>query len=151
METSPRPSTPPGRQAHPFIAYTVKGFGLPLQGHKDNHAGLMTATQVEALRQAMGGRRARSGRRWPVSARGGPGGAGVHRRRAFAQPSTRQFTAAAVRRRDGLIPSPDGAEQATQQAFGKILLELAKSGHPWPTASSPPRRTSRSPPTSAGS
>ena len=25
-----------------FIAYTIKGFGLPFQGHKDNHSGLMT-------------------------------------------------------------------------------------------------------------
>ena len=25
-----------------FIAYTIKGHGLPLAGHKDNHAGLMT-------------------------------------------------------------------------------------------------------------
>ena len=32
-----------------FIAYTIKGFGLPLAGHKDNHAGLMTPTQMEAL------------------------------------------------------------------------------------------------------
>ncbi len=24
-----------------FIAYTVKGYGLPFAGHKDNHAGLM--------------------------------------------------------------------------------------------------------------
>ena len=23
-----------------FIAYTIKGVGLPFQGHKDNHAGL---------------------------------------------------------------------------------------------------------------
>jgi pyruvate dehydrogenase E1 component len=28
-----------------FIAYTIKGFGLPLAGHKDNHAGLMTRTR----------------------------------------------------------------------------------------------------------
>ena len=34
-----------------FIAYTVKGFGLPLQGHKDNHAGLMTPGQVDLLRR----------------------------------------------------------------------------------------------------
>ena len=33
-----------------FIAYTIKGFGLPLAGHKDNHAGLLTPTQMEALR-----------------------------------------------------------------------------------------------------
>ena len=36
-----------------FIAYTVKGFGLPLAGHKDNHAGLMTPAQMETFRQAM--------------------------------------------------------------------------------------------------
>ena len=36
-----------------FIAYTVKGFGLPLAGHKDNHAGLMTKAQMQELRAAM--------------------------------------------------------------------------------------------------
>jgi pyruvate dehydrogenase E1 component len=36
-----------------FICYTVKGFGLPLAGHKDNHAGLLTPAQVETLRVAM--------------------------------------------------------------------------------------------------
>ena len=29
-----------------FIAYTIKGHGLPLAGHKDNHAGLMTQAQT---------------------------------------------------------------------------------------------------------
>ena len=33
-----------------FIAYTIKGFGLPLAGHKDNHAGLMTPAQMETFR-----------------------------------------------------------------------------------------------------
>jgi pyruvate dehydrogenase E1 component len=33
-----------------FICYTVKGFGLPMAGHKDNHAGLMTPAQMEAFR-----------------------------------------------------------------------------------------------------
>ncbi|MET0867416.1 MAG: transketolase [Pseudorhodoplanes sp.] len=33
-----------------FICYTVKGFGLPMAGHKDNHAGLMTPAQIEAFR-----------------------------------------------------------------------------------------------------
>ena len=36
-----------------FIAYTIKGFGLPLAGHKDNHAGLMNPGQIDALRRAM--------------------------------------------------------------------------------------------------
>src|SRR5215204_2232499 len=36
-----------------FICYTIKGFGLPLQGHKDNHAGLLTPAQMEAWRASM--------------------------------------------------------------------------------------------------
>ena len=41
--------------------YTVKGFGLPFAGHKDNHAGLMTPQQMETFRQAMG---VRPGHEW---------------------------------------------------------------------------------------
>jgi pyruvate dehydrogenase E1 component len=36
-----------------FICYTIKGFDLPLAGHKDNHAGLLTLVQVESLRASM--------------------------------------------------------------------------------------------------
>ena len=36
-----------------FICYTIKGFDLPLAGHKDNHAGLLTPGQVESLRASM--------------------------------------------------------------------------------------------------
>ncbi|MGA0560806.1 transketolase [Ancylobacter sp. VNQ12] len=44
-----------------FIAYTIKGFGLPLAGHKDNHAGLMTPAQMEDLRAR---HRIRPGHEW---------------------------------------------------------------------------------------
>ena len=37
-----------------FIVYTIKGFGLPFQGHKDNHAGLMTESQMAAFQAKMG-------------------------------------------------------------------------------------------------
>ena len=37
-----------------FIAYTIKGYGLPFAGHKDNHAGLMNPDQMAAFRTAMG-------------------------------------------------------------------------------------------------
>lgn len=30
-----------------FVAYTVKGYGLPLAGHKDNHAGMITPEQMK--------------------------------------------------------------------------------------------------------
>src|SRR5262249_39498702 len=36
-----------------FICYTIKGYGLPFAGHKDNHAGLMTPAQMENFRQTM--------------------------------------------------------------------------------------------------
>ena len=36
-----------------FITYTIKSYGLPFAGHKDNHAGLMTTAQMETFRQAM--------------------------------------------------------------------------------------------------
>ncbi|MGY6570996.1 MAG: 1-deoxy-D-xylulose-5-phosphate synthase N-terminal domain-containing protein, partial [Salinarimonas sp.] len=44
-----------------FIAYTIKGFGLPLAGHKDNHAGLLTPTQFAAYREQAG---VREGHEW---------------------------------------------------------------------------------------
>jgi pyruvate dehydrogenase E1 component len=44
-----------------FICYTIKGYGLPFAGHKDNHAGLMTPAQMESLRVAMG---IRPGHEW---------------------------------------------------------------------------------------
>ncbi|HMJ44918.1 MAG TPA: transketolase, partial [Pseudolabrys sp.] len=52
--------------AHPekptcFICYTVKGFGLPMAGHKDNHAGLMTPPQMEVFQRAMN---VRPGHEW---------------------------------------------------------------------------------------
>jgi len=44
-----------------FICYTIKVFGLPFAGHKDNHAGLRTEKQMDALRTAM---RIRPGHEW---------------------------------------------------------------------------------------
>src|SRR5215467_12622830 len=44
-----------------FLCYTVKGFGLPFAGHKDNHAGLMNEAQMARLRTDM---RVREGHEW---------------------------------------------------------------------------------------
>src|SRR5205085_8889566 len=44
-----------------FICYTIKGWGLPFAGHKDNHAGLMTPAQMEIFRRALG---VRPGHEW---------------------------------------------------------------------------------------
>jgi pyruvate dehydrogenase E1 component len=37
-----------------FIAYTIKGYGLPLAGHKDNHSGMMNPPQIAELRASLG-------------------------------------------------------------------------------------------------
>jgi pyruvate dehydrogenase E1 component len=44
-----------------LICYTIKGFGLPFAGHKDNHAGLMTPGQMETFRASC---RVRAGHEW---------------------------------------------------------------------------------------
>ncbi len=44
----------PSDQPVCFISYTIKGFGLPFAGHKDNHAGLMNKTQMQAFRALQG-------------------------------------------------------------------------------------------------
>src|SRR5215813_12950527 len=44
-----------------LICYTIKGFGLPFAGHKDNHAGLMTPAQMETFRAGMN---VRPGHEW---------------------------------------------------------------------------------------
>ncbi len=112
-----------------FIAYTVKGFGLPFQGHKDNHAGLMNPTQMAALRASMG---IAEGDEWlPFGGLGDNAAAALKDFIApFAELLRRSVAAAPTIPVPARLPVPDGAEQSTQAAFGRILLDLAKSGHP---------------------
>ena len=109
-----------------FIAWTIKGFGLPFAGHKDNHAGLMNPTQLAALREAMA---VREGREWePLEGVGDNARPGVEalldRARIAREKRERGFGSVAIPE----IPAPAGDEQSTQAAFGRILLELSKAG-----------------------
>ena len=112
-----------------FIAYTVKGYGLPFAGHKDNHAGLMNPGQIAGLRTTMG---IAEGDEWEPWAGLGDNAAAAMQAFVAASPIARHAaevpaTAVAVPDR---LPVPDGAEQSTQAAFGRILLDLAKSTDP---------------------
>jgi pyruvate dehydrogenase E1 component len=111
-----------------FIAWTVKGYGLPFAGHKDNHAGLMNPTQFAAYRDSLG---IAEGQEWaPLAGLGGNARAGVEaliaRARVRREKEPRNFTSWSV----PALPLPSGEEQSTQAAFGRILLDLAKSGDP---------------------
>jgi len=109
-----------------FLAWTIKGFGLPFAGHKDNHAGLMNPTQMNAWREAMG---VREGQEWEalesVGDNARPGvEALLDRSRIMREKRPRDFGRVAIPE----IPAPAGDEQSTQAAFGRILLDLSKAG-----------------------
>jgi pyruvate dehydrogenase E1 component len=111
-----------------FIAYTIKGFGLPFAGHKDNHAGLMNPGQIAALREKMGIGEGEEWARWA-----GLGGNAAEAARSLAENSR---IARARRERAWnqvpvpSVPVPAGEEQSTQAAFGRILLDLSRAGGP---------------------
>ncbi len=109
-----------------FIAYTVKGHGLPLAGHKDNHSGMMNPPQIAQLRANLG---IAEGAEWQPWA--GLGDNAAARLQAFVDASALGRKAAESAAPPIPIPTrlpvPEGAEQSTQSAFGRILLDLAKS------------------------
>jgi pyruvate dehydrogenase E1 component len=109
-----------------FVAYTVKGYGLPFAGHKDNHAGLLSPDQMAVFKASLG---IADGQEWD----------------AFscdpkAEQRLRAFVAKAgpPRRRGPLampaaIPVPPvlkieaARSLSTQESFGRILAELARN------------------------
>ncbi|HVV61707.1 MAG TPA: transketolase [Pseudolabrys sp.] len=108
-----------------FICYTVKGFGLPMAGHKDNHAGMMTPAQMEEFRRAMN---VRPGHEWdkfeglslPEADLGG-----FLRRVAFAREKTRRLKAPAIDVPDEL-PVTFQSVTSTQTGFGALLNEIGR-------------------------
>jgi pyruvate dehydrogenase E1 component len=111
-----------------FIAYTIKGHGLPFQGHKDNHAGLMTKAQMQAFRAA---NEIPQGAEWePYAGLTDPAAAQAFLRTVpFNQRGKRRLAAPKIPVPDIAIPEAKG-EASTQNGFGKILDEIAKTGGP---------------------
>jgi pyruvate dehydrogenase E1 component len=109
-----------------FIAYTIKGFGLPMAGHKDNHAGLMTPAQMEVFRKAMG---VREGHEWDRFE-----GLGLPAERLqdfldrvpFAAAGERRLQAPAIDVPDEL-KTPFVPVTSTQTGFGALLNEIGRS------------------------
>jgi pyruvate dehydrogenase E1 component len=108
-----------------FIAYTVKGFGLPMAGHKDNHAGLMTPAQMETFRQALN---VRPGHEWDAF----EGLASPAERLKeflarvpFAAPGERRLKAPQIELPAELKIAPQ-AVTSTQTGFGALLNEIGR-------------------------
>ena len=108
-----------------FICYTIKGMGLPLAGHKDNHAGLMNLTQMEQFRATM---QVRPGHEWDrFEGLGLPETALQNFLDAvpFAQGGTRRRQAARLAAPETLAVTITPS-MSTQMGFGAIMNELGK-------------------------
>lgn len=108
-----------------FICYTVKGFGLPLAGHKDNHAGLMNLAQMDEFRARM---KIRDGHEWdPFEGLDLP----AERLKAFLA-RTPMATAGERQHAAPAIPVPAEIElviadtMSTQAGFGTVMNNLGK-------------------------
>jgi pyruvate dehydrogenase E1 component len=108
-----------------FIAYTIKGIGLPFQGHKDNHAGLMTVAQMEKWRAAQD---IRPGHEWDrfEGLKLAPETLEAFLSAApFNRAGQRRLTADVIDVPDRLAFAPQPV-MSTQQGFGLVLNELAR-------------------------
>jgi pyruvate dehydrogenase E1 component len=120
-----------GDQPTCFIAYTIKGMGLPFAGHKDNHAGLMTREQMESFRAVM---RIRPGHEWDRYE-------GLEASEAELEallagtPFATPIAPEGRRLSAPLVPVPaafapprvaPGRKLSTQAAFGEILAEIGR-------------------------
>ncbi|MFC7290574.1 transketolase [Hirschia litorea] len=106
-----------------FLAYTIKGWGTPIAGHKDNHGGLMNPTQMRSWQKHMG---VSEGQEWDRFANV----TDVDGLKRFLA-NVSFFSTGPRRYNDGLVEIPDidiksESYISTQMGFGKILDELSK-------------------------
>jgi pyruvate dehydrogenase E1 component len=119
----------PSDQPVCFIAYTIKGFGLPFAGHKDNHAGLMNKTQMQAFRAQNG---INQGEEWDKLAGLRLPREQIERylaRVPFARKGKRTLKAPRIPVPNVPLLEAKG-RHATQAGFGRILDEIARTGGP---------------------
>ena len=109
-----------------FIAYTIKGFGLPFAGHQENHAGLLNPEEVENLRGTMG---IEPGREWDKFA-----GLSVDKEELQAFIASAPFSQAGTGAHDAprvslppKLPMLKAESISTQDAFGRIMFDIAGS------------------------
>lgn len=107
-----------------FLAYTIKGWGTPIAGHKDNHGGLMNKAQMAEWQRHMG---VPEGQEWEKFATVDDPDAlqGFLDRTPFFAKGRRRYS-------DHVIATPQielasDREISTQMAFGKILDDLSKT------------------------
>lgn len=106
-----------------FLAYTIKGWGTPIAGHKDNHGGLMNKTQMAQWQAHMG---VPEGAEWApfATVKDEIGFRSFLKSVPFFKNGPRRLSDDKV-----AVPSidlPSDREISTQMGFGKILDDLSK-------------------------
>ena len=107
-----------------FIAYTIKGQGLPFAGHKDNHSGLMTLDQMAGFKKGMG---IEDGQEWEKFAglTSAPTDLQAFLDAAPFNAEGRRRTDAPVVAIPAQLTKPNDKKSSTQEGFGKILNAIA--------------------------
>ncbi len=104
-----------------ILAYTIKGYGLPIEGHPQNHSALLTAEQIKELAGHLG---ADADQPWRRPADGSAAA------RLCAQTAERLKRPPAARHDPPLVPKDLGRTPAgmatTQAALGRALLDLTR-------------------------
>src|SRR6266542_3026902 len=108
------------------FAYTVKGWGLPIAGNPRNHSALLTTTQVDEMRARLGLTADTEWDRFDPMTPAGQWAAA--RREHLARPPRRS----AGGQGPAAVTVPDatglrtGRPLSTQEAFGRILVDLSR-------------------------
>ena len=126
-----------------ILAYTIKGYGLAVEGHPQNHSALLTEAQLGELAAQLGTDPGEPWRRFaPDSAAGELCAQTARRLRRRPRPGRRRPPC----RRTSAAPRP--AVATTQAALGRALLDLTREAPGGGRAgSSPSARTSARAPT----
>lgn len=105
-----------------IVAYTIKGYGLPTEGHPQNHSSLLSVEQYESLAEGLD-----VDPQWPW------------RRFGEGTPAAQLCAKAAVRLHREAVPSPilpavpadfgrtPKSTATTQAALGRVLLDLTRA------------------------
>lgn len=106
-----------------LFAYTIKGWGLPIAGNPRNHSALLTTGQIGQMRDRLGLTAATEWDRLDPMTPAGQWAAA--RREHLARPARSHAGNAPV------VPDATGLRAArpisTQEAFGRILVDLSRS------------------------
>ena len=104
-----------------IFAYTIKGYGLPIQGHPRNHSALLTAGQMQELADLLGTDAARPWSTFPPHSEEGQLCAATARR--LRRPDYPLHPVSGIPADIGRTPA---GTASTQAALGRVLLDLTR-------------------------